>query len=314
MRPTGVCCTLLDQRPQVAGGRQGGDSCYRHVGRVARRKDAGPQRGIAALRVAPHHRHVAKANAMELPRRTQSKPMRDKVARIGNLLLAARPRALPSKPMDAPHPDTTDYAELIEFLATGGRVLEPRQWSRGDTPPGTPSWIARAQAHAQSVIEQAADDAPASDPAAAQHPTTAEQRLRAALISAQVLVRHRPARGASSVLFDGGRLRANVDFARGGYEATVASYRRVVLVACRKRRTASRLGGAGAGRRAVAVRSRCGTPRAVHGDRSLRGRDDLLDFTLRETDMSSSRRRPLHIGLQRSSASSNSGWRRRNDL
>ena len=76
--------------------------------------------------------------------------------------------------MDAPHPDTTDYTELIEFLATGGRVLEPRQWSRGDTPPGTPSWIARAQAQAQSVIEQAADDAPASDPAAAQLPPAAD--------------------------------------------------------------------------------------------------------------------------------------------
>ena len=32
-------------------------------------------------------------------------------------------------------------------------------------------------------------------------------------------------------LFDGGRLRANVDFARAGYDATVANYRRVVLTA-----------------------------------------------------------------------------------
>ncbi len=32
-------------------------------------------------------------------------------------------------------------------------------------------------------------------------------------------------------LFDGGRLRANVDFARGGYDVTVANYRRVVLTA-----------------------------------------------------------------------------------
>ncbi|MEO7007961.1 MAG: efflux transporter outer membrane subunit, partial [Caldimonas sp.] len=32
-------------------------------------------------------------------------------------------------------------------------------------------------------------------------------------------------------LFDAGRLRANVDFAQGGYDATVANYRRVVLTA-----------------------------------------------------------------------------------
>ncbi len=39
--------------------------------------------------------------------------------------------------------------------------------------------------------------------------------------------------GVSAVqpLFDGGRLNANVDFARAGYEATVANYRRVVLTA-----------------------------------------------------------------------------------
>ncbi|MDR6538131.1 NodT family efflux transporter outer membrane factor (OMF) lipoprotein [Variovorax soli] len=36
---------------------------------------------------------------------------------------------------------------------------------------------------------------------------------------------------ATQVLFDGGRLRANVDFAQGGYDATVANYRRVVLTA-----------------------------------------------------------------------------------
>jgi len=36
---------------------------------------------------------------------------------------------------------------------------------------------------------------------------------------------------ATQSLFDGGRVRANVDFARGGYEATVANYRRVVLTA-----------------------------------------------------------------------------------
>ena len=32
-------------------------------------------------------------------------------------------------------------------------------------------------------------------------------------------------------LFDAGRIRANVDFARGGYDVTVANYRRVVLTA-----------------------------------------------------------------------------------
>ncbi|CAN5756280.1 efflux transporter outer membrane subunit [soil metagenome] len=36
---------------------------------------------------------------------------------------------------------------------------------------------------------------------------------------------------ATQVLFDGGRVQANVDFARAGYDATVASYRRVVLTA-----------------------------------------------------------------------------------
>jgi outer membrane protein TolC len=36
---------------------------------------------------------------------------------------------------------------------------------------------------------------------------------------------------ATQPLFDGGRLRANVNFAQGGYEATVANYRRVVLTA-----------------------------------------------------------------------------------
>ena len=35
----------------------------------------------------------------------------------------------------------------------------------------------------------------------------------------------------AQTLFDGGRTRANVDFARAGYEATVANYRRVALVA-----------------------------------------------------------------------------------
>lgn len=36
---------------------------------------------------------------------------------------------------------------------------------------------------------------------------------------------------AVQVLFDGGRIKANADFAQAGYEATVASYRRTVLVA-----------------------------------------------------------------------------------
>lgn len=36
---------------------------------------------------------------------------------------------------------------------------------------------------------------------------------------------------ATQTLFDAGRVRANVDFANAGYEATVASYRRVVLTA-----------------------------------------------------------------------------------
>lgn len=36
---------------------------------------------------------------------------------------------------------------------------------------------------------------------------------------------------ASQSLFDGGRLRAGVDFSQAGYEATVASYRRTVLTA-----------------------------------------------------------------------------------
>jgi NodT family efflux transporter outer membrane factor (OMF) lipoprotein len=36
---------------------------------------------------------------------------------------------------------------------------------------------------------------------------------------------------ATQTIFDGGRIRANVDFAQGGYDATVANYRRVVLTA-----------------------------------------------------------------------------------
>jgi len=36
---------------------------------------------------------------------------------------------------------------------------------------------------------------------------------------------------ATQMLFDGGRVRANVDFTRAGYDATVANYRRVVLTA-----------------------------------------------------------------------------------
>lgn len=36
---------------------------------------------------------------------------------------------------------------------------------------------------------------------------------------------------ATQVLFDGGRISANVDFARAGYDVTVANYRRVVLTA-----------------------------------------------------------------------------------
>ncbi|MBS0450211.1 MAG: efflux transporter outer membrane subunit [Proteobacteria bacterium] len=36
---------------------------------------------------------------------------------------------------------------------------------------------------------------------------------------------------ATQVLFDGGRIRAGVDFSKAGYEATVANYRRVVLLA-----------------------------------------------------------------------------------
>ncbi len=36
---------------------------------------------------------------------------------------------------------------------------------------------------------------------------------------------------AAQTIFDGGRLRANLEFSRAGYEATVANYRRVVLIA-----------------------------------------------------------------------------------
>jgi len=36
---------------------------------------------------------------------------------------------------------------------------------------------------------------------------------------------------AAQVIFDGGRIRANVDFSKAGYDATVANYRRVVLLA-----------------------------------------------------------------------------------
>jgi len=36
---------------------------------------------------------------------------------------------------------------------------------------------------------------------------------------------------AAQTIFDGGRLRANLEFSRAGYDATVANYRRVVLVA-----------------------------------------------------------------------------------
>ena len=36
---------------------------------------------------------------------------------------------------------------------------------------------------------------------------------------------------AAQTIFDGGRLRANLDFSRAGYDATVANYRRVVLLA-----------------------------------------------------------------------------------
>jgi NodT family efflux transporter outer membrane factor (OMF) lipoprotein len=36
---------------------------------------------------------------------------------------------------------------------------------------------------------------------------------------------------ATQTIFDGGRIRANVDFTRAGYDATVANYRRVVLTA-----------------------------------------------------------------------------------
>ena len=36
---------------------------------------------------------------------------------------------------------------------------------------------------------------------------------------------------ATQVLFDVGRIRANVDFAQAGYDATVSNYRRVVLTA-----------------------------------------------------------------------------------
>jgi NodT family efflux transporter outer membrane factor (OMF) lipoprotein len=36
---------------------------------------------------------------------------------------------------------------------------------------------------------------------------------------------------AAQTIFDGGRLRANLEFSRAGYDATVANYRRVVLLA-----------------------------------------------------------------------------------
>jgi outer membrane protein TolC len=36
---------------------------------------------------------------------------------------------------------------------------------------------------------------------------------------------------ATQMLFDGGRVRANVDFAKAGYDATVGNYRRTVLTA-----------------------------------------------------------------------------------
>ena len=70
---------------------------------------------------------------------------------------------------------------------------------------------------------------------------------------------------ATQPLFDGGRIRANVDFAQAGYEATVANYRRVVLTAMQEAEDGitglaalDRAHDAGAGRRRPA-RAACWT-------------------------------------------------------
>ena len=57
-----------------------------------------------------------------------------------------------------------------------------------------------------------------------------ESRLLSALFDAPSLVWSIGV-SATQTLFDAGRTRANVDFARAGYDASVASYRRTVLVA-----------------------------------------------------------------------------------
>ena len=58
--------------------------------------------------------------------------------------------------MQTPPTDSTDYADLVEFLATGGRVPEARSWSRQPAATATPSWADRAKDAASTLVDQAA--------------------------------------------------------------------------------------------------------------------------------------------------------------
>jgi NodT family efflux transporter outer membrane factor (OMF) lipoprotein len=117
-------------------------------------------------------------------------------------------------------------------------MSEPRERSAPPVPLGLPSdLLQRRPDIAAAERAMAAANAQIGIANAAFYPSImlgsglgADSRELASLFDAPSLLWSIGA-SAVQVLFDGGRTRANVDFARAGHAATVANYRRVVLTA-----------------------------------------------------------------------------------
>jgi NodT family efflux transporter outer membrane factor (OMF) lipoprotein len=118
-------------------------------------------------------------------------------------------------------------------LASDGRQAEPPQ-----VPTGVPSDVLQRRPDiAAAERAMAAANAQIGVASAAYYPNIVlggtagvDTRALATLFDAPSLLWSIGV-SAAQVLFDGGRIKANVDFARAGYVATSANYRRVVLVA-----------------------------------------------------------------------------------
>jgi multidrug efflux system outer membrane protein len=104
---------------------------------------------------------------------------------------------------------------------------------------------------------------------------------------------------ATQVLFDGGRISANVDFARAGYDVTVANYRRVVLTAMQE--VEDGISGVAALDRAYAQAQRAmvsaGRVLAIASDRYEGGVATYLDvITAQQSQLNSERQAAQLLG------------------